>query len=213
MQVGLTGGIASGKSTVLTHFRSCGAATIDADVVAREVVEPGSEGLRRVIDRFGPEYIREDGTLDRAKLGQLVFTDDAQRQVLNTILHPLINARIRQRMTQLEHETPEVPVIVDIPLLIENRLTGLFDRIIVVYIPQTLQIERLMARDGLGEDEALQRIQAQMTLDEKRKYADYVIDNSSDVENTRRQVERIWDSLRREMGQGGLSLSGDGSSS
>lgn len=203
MRVGLTGGIASGKSTVLAHFRSCGAATIDADVVAREVVEPGSEGLRHVIDRFGPEYIRDDGTLDRAKLGQLVFADDEQRQALNAILHPLINARIRQRMTQLARQTSGAPVIVDIPLLIENRLTDLFDRIIVVYIPQTMQIERLMVRDGLSKDEALQRIRAQMPLDEKKEYADCIIDNSSSVENTRRQVERIWNCLCREMGQGG----------
>lgn len=203
MRVGLTGGIASGKSTVLAHFRSCGAATIDADAVAREVVEPGSEGLRHVIDRFGPEYIRDDGTLDRAKLGQLVFADDEQRQALNAILHPLINARIRQRMTQLARQTSGAPVIVDIPLLIENRLTDLFDRIIVVYIPQTMQIERLMVRDGLSKDEALQRIRAQMPLDEKKEYADCIIDNSSSVENTRRQVERIWNCLCREMGQGG----------
>lgn len=203
MRVGLTGGIASGKSTVLAQFKKCGASIVDADAVAREVVEPGTEGLKRVIERFGPEYIEENGTLDRAKLGQLIFADETERKALNEILHPLINAKIRQQMTYFETAAPEIPVIVDIPLLIENNLMDMFDRVVVVYVPKFLQVKRLMARNGFSDDEAKRRIQSQMPLDDKRQHADYVVDNSGDVENTRRQVERIWVSLRQEMGQDG----------
>lgn len=210
MRVGLTGGIASGKSTVLARFKVLGAPVIDADIVAREVVEPGTEGLKKIIEHFGRDYIRDDGTLDRAKLGQLIFTDDTKRVALNNILHPLINARMRQQMQHFEKIYADVPVVVDIPLLIENKLMGLFDRVIVVYVPKPLQIERLMARNGLSEAEAKQRIQAQMPLDEKRQYADYVVDNSGEVENTRRQVDRIWSSLRREIGQVGSWSNGPG---
>lgn len=210
MRVGLTGGIASGKSTVLSHFKTCGASVIDADVVAREVVRPGTEGLKKVIDRFGTDYIREDGTLDRSKLGQLIFTDEAKRKQLNGILHPLINANIRHKMQQLEAATPAIPVVVDIPLLVENDLMRLFDRVVVVYIPEHLQIERLMARNGLTDKEAEQRIRSQMPLDDKKRVADYVIDNSGEVENTERQVEHIWVSLRQEMGQGGSFSDGHG---
>ena len=210
MRVGLTGGIASGKSTVLDQFKALGASVIDADLVAREVVEPGTEGLKRIIEHVGSDYIQDDGTLDRAKLGQTIFADDAKRKTLNRLLHPLINVRTREQMAHFETVNPDVPVIVDIPLLIENKLMDMFDRVVVVYVPKLLQIQRLMARNGLNEDEAKQRIQAQMPLGEKRQYADYVVDNSGDVENTRRQVDRIWGSLCREMGQVGYGSNGLG---
>lgn len=210
MRVGLTGGIASGKSTVLAKFKALGASTIDADVEAREVVKPGTEGLQKVIDRFGSAYINKDGTLNRKKLGQLIFADEANRIALNNILHPLINANIRRKMAEFETLKPNVPVIVDIPLLVENNLMALFDQIIVVHIPFNLQLERLMARNGLSESEAKRRIQAQLPLDKKTEVADYVIDNSGDENNTERQVERIWLSLCRKMGQGGLSSDGGG---
>lgn len=202
MRVGLTGGIASGKSTVLAQFKAHGASVIDADVIAREVVAPGTEGLQKIVANFGPAYIQEDGTLDRAKLGQLIFADEAERKKLNRLLHPLINRRMREQMNRYETACPAVPVIADIPLLIENNLTALFDRIVVVYVPKALQIERLMRRDALTGEEAEQRINAQMPLEDKKKYADYVIDNAGSVDNTRRQVEDVWDSLRREIGQG-----------
>lgn len=210
MRIGLTGGIASGKSTVLAQFKAKGASTIDADVVAREVVAPGTEGLKRVKNHFGAEVIKSDGTLNRRKLGQLIFADESQRQTLNRLLHPLINTRIRRRMQECERAAPDVPVVVDIPLLVENQLQDMFDRIVVVYIPRKLQMERLMKRDGLTEEEANQRIQAQMPLEDKKQVADDVIDNSGGIENTERQVGRIWVSLRQEMGQGRRSSDGHG---
>lgn len=201
MRVGLTGGIASGKSTVLAHFKKCGAAVIDADVIARQVVEPGTEGLQRIVEAFGAAYVRGDGTLDRAKLGQLIFADEAKRKALNALLHPLINADMRRQMVAHEQAAPHVPVLVDIPLLIENDLMHLFERIVLVYVPLHVQLERLMARNALSETEARLRIAAQMSLDEKKPYADYVVDNSADIANTKRQVEAIWDFLCRESGQ------------
>lgn len=201
MRVGLTGGIASGKSTVLDRFQELGASVVDADVVAREVVEPGTEGLRQIIAHFGRDFVQPDGTLDRAKLGQLIFRDEKERRKLNNILHPIINGRMRQQMTHLEKEKPDTPVIAEIPLLIENNLTRMFDRIIVVYVPEQVQVERLMKRNGLKEREAKERLKAQIPIEEKRRYADFIVDNSGDVENTRRQVDRIWGALRREMGQ------------
>lgn len=201
MRVGLTGGIASGKSTVLDRFQELGASVVDADVVAREVVEPGTEGLRQIIAHFGRDFVQPDGTLDRAKLGQLIFRDEKERRKLNNILHPIINGRMRQQMAHFEKEKPDTPVIAEIPLLIENNLTRMFDRIIVVYVPEQVQVERLMKRNGLKEREAKERLKAQIPIEEKRQYADFIVDNSGDVENTRRQVDRIWGALRREMGQ------------
>lgn len=201
MRVGLTGGIASGKSTVLAFFKACGAATVDADVIARQVVEPGTVGLKRIEEHFGKAYVRADGRLDREKLGRLIFSDTEKRKALNDLLHPLIRAEIERQMAQLERQTPERPVIADIPLLVENGLTDWFRRMIVVYVPEEIQLRRLMRRNGWSEQEAKQRIAAQMPLKEKKKYADYVIDNSGSLENTKQQVERIWGCLCREIGQ------------
>lgn len=190
--VGLTGGIASGKSTVSRVLRELGAVIIDADVAAREVVMPGSEGLARVASEFGKEVLLSDGSLNRKLLGQIIFGDPEARRRLESITHPLIYRRMAQDLNCAAAEGAQV-IILDIPLLFE---TGLFldtiDESVVVYVRPEIQLQRLMERDGLSEEEAEQRIRAQLPLEEKARRAEHVIDNSGSPEETRKQVETLW---------------------
>ncbi len=190
---GLTGGIASGKSTVSRMLRELGAHVLDADVIAREVVEPGTPGLAAIAARF-PNVLTPDGRLDRAKLGARVFADPTERAALNAIIHPLVGQAFLEKMQALAAQGLE-RVIYDVPLLIENGLQGGMDGVLLIWVPRHLQKARLMARDGLDEGAAEARIGAQLPLDDKRRHATWIVDNSGDLASTRAQVEQVWEAM------------------
>jgi|SRR5687767_14749742 len=195
LKVGLTGSIAVGKSFVLGVLRELGARTLDADVVAREVVEPGTAGVTAVVDEFGAEILKPDGSLNRAALGSIVFADEAKRQKLNSILHPFIIARQDEILRQWEKETPETIAVVDAALMIESGGYKRFAKLIVVHCQPQIQLERLMMRDNIPREEAERRINAQMPQEEKKKHADYLIDTSEGFESARQQTTAVWREL------------------
>lgn len=195
MIIGLTGGIASGKSTVSALLLDKGAQLVDADVIAREVMLPGHPVLAAVVRHFGEDILAADGTLDRAKLGNIVFQNPEARQRLNGLTHPAIRQEIKDRMYRLEEEDPDRLIVVDIPLLYESELDNLFEKVIVVYVPRDIQRARLVERNGLTTEQAESRLNSQMDLEVKRSRADYVIDNSSDLKHTEAQVAALWDRL------------------
>lgn len=192
MNIGLTGGIATGKSTVSAMLVKRGAVLVDADRIAREVVLPGSSVLDKIVERFGQAVLHEDGTLNRKALGGIIFRDTADRKALEEIMHPAIRKVMIDRMQQYEKECPDRLVVVDVPLLFESGLQSLFLEVMVVYAPKSVQIDRLMVRDGLAEEEACQRLNAQMDIEDKRKLADIVIHNGGDLDETERQIEQFW---------------------
>jgi dephospho-CoA kinase len=197
MRVGLTGGIASGKSTVSAMLRELGAVVIDADQLAREVVAKGTPGLAAVVEEFGPGLLTADGDLDRAAMGDLVFSDESARKRLEAIVHPLVFERI----VDLETRAPEGAVIVhDIPLLAESGRAaapdrGGFDAVIVVDAPQDVQVARMVRDRGWTEAEALSRIAAQATAEDRRAIATYLVDNTGSLEDLRAEVEKIYAAL------------------
>jgi len=191
--IGLTGGIACGKSTVAAMLAELGAFVVDADRIAREVVMPGEPALAEVAAVFGQAVIRDDGSLDRKKLGEIVFADPEKRKRLEAILHPAIRERMWATIRRVKADEPGRIVVADIPLLYETGQEHLYDGVIVVYVPRVVQIERLLQRNPeLSEAQARERIQAQMDIERKKELADWVIDNSGDPEATRRQVEALW---------------------
>lgn len=185
--VGLTGGIASGKSSVANMFVKLGAGLVDTDLVAREVVAAGEPGLASVVEAFGPEVLLRSGELDRAALRRLVFADDAKRRRLETILHPLIRARTRQRLAALTAPY----ALVAVPLLVETNFGELVDRILVVDCPEALQLERLMRRDAIPRPEAEAMVRAQTERATRLRAAHDIIDNGGTAEATLRQVEQL----------------------
>lgn len=195
MNIGLTGGIATGKSTVARMLVARGAALVDADRIAREIVEPGQAPLAQIAERFGPTVLHEDGTLNRRLLGSIVFADPEERKALEAITHPAIRALMRERIAALEAERPDRLVVADIPLLYESGLQHLYEGIMVAYVPREVQHARLIERDGLAPEEADKRIGAQMDIELKRQMADYVIDNSGTLADTQAQLDRFWTSL------------------
>jgi len=197
LKVGLTGSIAVGKSFVLSVLAELGCHVIDADDIARQVVTPGSPGLKSVREVFGDGVLNVDGSLDRAKLGAIVFADEARRKELNAILHPLIIAAQDQQIRQIEQEDPHGIVVIDAALMIESGGYRRLDSLIVVHCRPEIQLQRLMARNGLSRADAEQRIRSQMPQEEKKKYADFLIDTSNDFENTRSQVESVYEQLQR----------------
>lgn len=192
MNIGLTGGIACGKSTVASMLVCRGALLIDADRIAREVVEPGTPVLTQVIERFGADLLQEDGSLDRKKLGERVFGNPAALKDLEGLLHPQIRATMRERMQAYETQYPDKLVVVDVPLLYESNLQAMYKQIMVVYVPRRIQLERLMKRDGITEEQANKRLNSQMSIDTKKELADIVIDNSGTMEETEQQIEQFW---------------------
>ncbi|MGO9828847.1 MAG: dephospho-CoA kinase [Myxococcaceae bacterium] len=192
--VGLTGGIASGKSTVTEMFRRLGASVIDADQVARDVVRPGQPALEEIARRF-PGTLDAQGQLDRAALAARIFSDSAERAALNALVHPRIQAEV-QRRTDLLRKAGESTVLYDAALLIENGLHHAMEGVILVWVPLPVQRSRLMARDALTEAEADRRIGAQAPLDDKRAAATWVVDNTGSLEQTRAQVVEIWKALQ-----------------
>jgi len=191
--IGLTGGAGSGKSTVAQMLRDLGAVVLDADVAAHTVYEPGSLGFDLIEREFGPDYIR-DGKIDRARLGELVFRDAEARARLNAIVHPLVREWMAAATANALMRGADV-VVQDVPLLFENGLEGLYSEVLLVHVPAEMQIERLVQGRGLSEDRARAIVAAQMPIDEKRSKAGYVIDNSGNVDETRRQVEDAWKKL------------------
>ena len=198
-KVGLTGGIASGKSTVSGMFRKLGVPVIDADMIAREVVAPGSRALEAIVDAFGEEILTEEKSLNRARLGEIVFSDPTKKKVLEGILHPEIIAEQDRRLKDLEREGRTPVAIVDAAVMIESGSWKRFDSLVVVDCEESQQISRLRLRNGMNEDEAARRVDAQMPLSEKVKYADHVIDNRGSIDDTRKQVEELMKLLSRGM--------------
>lgn len=192
---GLTGGIGTGKSTVARLLAEKGAVIVDADACARDVVAPGSEGLQAVIAAFGTQVLDAQGGLDRAKVGELVFADPAKRKLLEGITHPRIVMRMAEQIGAAAAAGKEV-VIVDVPLLYESgAMQGAVEKVIVVYAPREVQAARVLARDPLAPEQVRARIAAQLDIEEKRRRADFVVDNSGDLEATRRQVDDLWRQL------------------
>ncbi|AAU24560.1 dephospho-CoA kinase [Bacillus sp. GM2] len=190
--IGLTGGIASGKSTVAQMFQQCGITVVDADVIAKEAVEQGMPAYQKIAETFGEGVLLETGDIDRRKLGEIVFANEEKRLQLNAIVHP----EVRKMMIKQRDEAiraGERFVVLDIPLLYESGLEHLTDKVIVVWVPMELQLERLMKRNRLNKDEALNRIHAQQSLDEKKKRADAVIDNSGSLKDTEAQLHQLLD--------------------
>ncbi|MDR4226707.1 dephospho-CoA kinase [Bacillus mojavensis] len=188
--IGLTGGIASGKSTVANMLIDKGITVIDADIIAKQAVEIGMPAYRQIIDEFGEDILLENGDIDRRKLGALVFTNEQKRLALNSIVHPAVREEMLKRRDE-SIANQETFVVLDIPLLFESKLESLVDKIIVVSVTKELQLERLIKRNQLTEEEALSRIRSQMPLEEKVSRADNVIDNSGTLEETKQQLEEI----------------------
>ncbi|WP_028546227.1 dephospho-CoA kinase [Paenibacillus taiwanensis] len=191
MNIGLTGGIASGKSTVSAMLVDKGARLVDADRIAREIVLPGSPVLAQIAERFGHEMLLQDGALDRKRLGAVVFGDEAERKALEGITHPAIRQRMLEQMRSYEQEQPDKLVVVDVPLIYESRMESLFEAVMVVYVPHQVQLERLMKRDSLSPEQAKLRLAAQMDIEEKRLRADYVIYNDQGLEHTAHQIHEF----------------------
>jgi dephospho-CoA kinase len=194
MRVGLTGGIASGKSTVAAILRELGATVIDADLLAREVVAQGTPGLAQVVEAFGPDILTEDGEMDRAAVGRIVFEDEAKRKVLEAIVHPLVF----ERYAELEAAAPADGVVVhDIPLLAESGRGAEFDAVIVVDTPHQTQVERMLRDRGMARGDAEARIAAQATREQRRAIATYVIENTGTREDLRQRVAEVFEQLRK----------------
>jgi dephospho-CoA kinase len=195
LKVGLTGSIAVGKSFVLRTLAEFGCHVIDADTIARDVVAPASAGLKLVAEAFGNEILREDGALDRPKLGSIVFSNEEKRAQLNSILHPLIIAVQDDQIREIELQDPNGIVVVDAALMIESGGYRRLDKLIVVHCRPEIQLNRLMSRDQLSREAAAQRIASQMPQEEKMKYADFLIDTSEGFDNTREQVVAVFEKL------------------
>jgi dephospho-CoA kinase len=197
LKVGLTGSIAVGKSFVLGVLVELGCRALNADVTAREVVAPESPGLQALVEAFGKEILTTNGTLDRSKLGSAVFADEEKRLRLNSILHPFIIAAQDEQMRKWESEDPKGIAVVDAALMIESGGYRRFDKLIVVHCRPEVQMQRLMSRDGLNREQAEQRITAQMPQEEKKKFADFLIDTSDGFESARLQTEAVFRQLSK----------------
>lgn len=192
--IGLTGGVATGKSTIAKRFAELGAAVFDADRFAREAVEAGQPALEEIRARFGEKVIASDGSLDRKALGAIVFRDAKARRDLEAIVHPRVRERMRRSLEELRRQGYGGVVILEIPLLFESQGSlELVDRVLVVYAPWSMQVERLMRRNQLSREEAILRVDAQLPIDEKVARADYVVDNSRSLDEAFRQVDRLWE--------------------
>jgi dephospho-CoA kinase len=196
--VGLTGGLASGKSLVASMLREMGARVIDADQVAREVVAAGSGTLAEIAARFGTGVLRPDGTLDRTAMAEKIFSDSEARAALNAITHPRIRARIAERISELQAEDPAAVIVVDVPLLLDTAGPSVytFDGIVVVFADEAQQVRRLSERARVSEDEARRRLRSQRPLRDKVPEATWVIDNSGTQAQTREQVKALWELWR-----------------
>ncbi|USG64419.1 dephospho-CoA kinase [Brevibacillus ruminantium] len=198
MILGLTGGIATGKSTVTAMLRERGIPVIDADQIAREVVEPGMPAYESIVRYFGADVLLPDGQINRAKLGEIVFSDEAERQKLNAIVHPEVRRVMREEAEAAEAAGAKI-VFMDIPLLFESKLQHMVDKVVVVYATAQMQLSRMMERDEFEEEQAQKRLRAQWPIDQKREQADFVIDNTGSREETEKQVEHLLERLQAEV--------------
>jgi dephospho-CoA kinase len=195
--VGLTGGIASGKTTVSHMFEELGAPIIDFDLIARQIVEPGTPALAKIIDYFGRQVLQADGKLDRKKLSQIVFRDIEKRKKLESFTHPPIYEEFFNQVDEITAKNPDAIIQVVVPLLIELNLQYLFDSIVVVYISSEEQTRRLAARDGITTEEAANILKAQLPINDKKTFASFVINNEHGLDDTRKQVEAVWETLNK----------------
>ena len=201
-KIGLTGGIGSGKSTVLDWLKTKGIAYIDADIVAREVVGKGTKGLAAIVDAFGQEVLLEDGTLNRPLLGSIIFSDEEKRLQLNALLKEFIHSRIHE-LTETYEKAGAPLVVYDIPLLIEGNWQTMIDEVWLVYVDEDTQIKRLVDRNAFTREEALARIHSQMSLRDKRAYATVIIDNTQDKKHLYENLEPLWHSKLEQLVIGG----------
>lgn len=198
MILGLTGGIATGKSTVTAMLRQRGIPVIDADQIAREVVEPGKPAYEAIVSHFGREILLPDGSINRKLLGEIVFSNETERQKLNSIVHPEVRRVMREQAEEAERAGAQI-VFMDIPLLFESKLQHMVDKIVVVYAPADMQLARMVERDELDEDQAIKRLRAQMPIEQKKSLADFLINNQGTREETEKQVERLLDEIKAEL--------------
>lgn len=195
MRIALTGGIASGKSTVSKWFRERGVPVIDCDALVHSSYHEGGQMYLAVLDAFGPRILNEEGQIDRGKLSDIVFKDEAALKRLSDITHPIVRTLVEKQATELEESGHKV-IIVDIPLLYESGMQKQYEKVIVVHVPLDLQLKRLIERNHFSEDEAKRRIHSQMSLDDKAKMADYLVSNTGSLEDLFKQLERLLDSLK-----------------
>ncbi|HEY8481279.1 MAG TPA: dephospho-CoA kinase [Spirillospora sp.] len=192
LKVGLTGGIGSGKSEVAALLARHGAVIIDADRIAREVVEPGTPGLAAVVEEFGEDVLLPSGGLDREKVGRIVFADPDRLAALNAIVHPLVGERVQELM---DAAPSDAIVVYDVPLLAENNLASMYDEVVVVDVPPEVQVERLVKRRGMSEEDARARMANQASREERRAVATHIIDNSGTLDDLKAQVDALWEKL------------------
>jgi len=197
LNAGLTGGIATGKSTVARMLVDRGALLIDLDELAHEVEAPGGEVWAQIVRRFGEGILFPDGTIDRGKLGAVVFADPEKLKLLNAVVHPAVFDRWNERLREIRENNPHAIVLSAIPLLIEVGMEGMVDLVVLVYTPREKQVERLMQRNAYSREEAMRRIASQMPIDEKLSHADMVIPNAGSVEEMERTLDGIWEELRK----------------
>lgn len=195
--VGVTGGVGSGKTTVSRMFEKEGAYVIDADQMARELVQPNRTAWREIVRAFGREIQEKDGSIDRKRLAEIVFSNSKKREVLNKILHPRIKREMEKRVRAIGRKDPEAVVILDVPLLVETGYHREMDRVVVVTATEKKQMERMKKRVGMSEEEARRILSSQMKLEEKVKVADFVIRNEGSLETTRKRVREVFHALRR----------------
>lgn len=192
MIIGLTGGISSGKSTVANLIVALGIPVIDADIIARKVVEPGEAAYTEIVEHFGKDVLEKNGTINRKKLGDIIFNNEAERKVLNSIVHPAVRKQMKMEKEQLLTAGYET-IVFDIPLLFESNLTHMVDKVLLVYVDEETQLERLMNRDEATKTDALSRIRSQMPLKDKIPLADEVINNNASIDQTKAQLLNILD--------------------
>ena len=197
---GLTGGIATGKSTVSNFLAEAGAQIVDADRIAREAVAGGTETWTRVVDHFGSGVLLPGGEIDRKRLGEIIFSDPAQKASLDKIVHPVVLRECARKLEEIRHRSADAVAVMDVPLLIETGMHEGLDEIILVYVPAAIQLTRLMKRDGIGRTEALARIDSQMPIEKKKRWATFLIDNSGSMAATRRQSLAVYEALRTRAG-------------
>ena len=195
--VGVTGGIASGKSTVARMLQESGAPAVDFDALARRIVEPGEPAYEEVVAFFGTEALQSDGRLDRKKLGAIVFQDESKRKTLESITHPRIVEAFLEQVREITARDADAILLAVIPLLFEANLRNLVHKTLLVYVPREMQIQRLIKRDGISREAAESILKAQLPIDEKLGYADFVVHNEGTLEETRKQVAKVWDELKK----------------
>ncbi len=194
--IGLTGGIATGKSTVSAILKKAGAEIIDADRIAREVVKKGLPAYREIVENFGETVLLSNGEINRSVLGDLIFNDPRKKQLLNRIVHPHVRRETNRQLKDMEKSSPDTIAVLDIPLLFEAEMHKDLSEVIVVYAPEHIQVERLMKRDNISDADAAARVRSQMPIEEKKKRATIVIDNSGTMQDTRKRTLEIFKTLK-----------------